>query len=233
MSKINILIKIKNEVHFFTHHIISAVLSNDFKKTFLILSQNPILDREQLRNYLIENRLNKSALDEVDSLLAEIDLFFGFEKRYNDLPVQDCISDFSYGEKGVGSIMGTIKYSLLIKGRFLSSDKKTFDERISEFNYLNQFAFGKLFVSLYDIKNLLEKRKFKQKLDKEVLVINPISTKHNAQISATNSFYNEILNDNKFDRQKKIKKKTNKYDKLLLIEFITEFTEFTIKRLFA
>ena len=45
------------------------------------------------------------------------------------------------------------------------------------------------------------------------------------------AFFDEIVNYNKFDRQKKISKMTNKYDKLLLIEFINEFTEYSIHTL--
>ncbi|MEC5165155.1 hypothetical protein RCH18_000880 [Flavobacterium sp. PL11] len=156
MNKNNIVLKTIKEVHFFKHHLLSAIVLNDYKKTFLLLSQKRILDIELLKNYLIENKLNDFAKKEIDNLINKIDACLDLEKSYRKLPIEDCNYKYEYEGKGCVSGNGGIKFILVVKGSFLKSDNKTFDEKEPNFKYINAFNIGLLVLRLRDIKSLFE-----------------------------------------------------------------------------
>jgi hypothetical protein len=155
MSK-NIILKTINEVRFFKHQILSAVASKDYKKTFLILSKQPILNIEALKNYLIENDLNTFAKKEITTLIHLIDAYFQLENSYKELPSEDCNFNYKYENKGAGFGGGGVIFFLEVKGNFLRTDNETFDEKEPLFSYLSNFNFIRLTNRLKEINELFE-----------------------------------------------------------------------------
>ncbi|SHG73439.1 hypothetical protein SAMN05444372_10983 [Flavobacterium micromati] len=156
MNKKNIILKTIDEVHFFKQQLLFSIVRNEFKKTFLLLSQNRILDIEPLRNYLIENKLNDFAKKEIDNLINKIDACLDLEKSYRKLPIEDCNYKYEYEGKGCVSGNGGIKFILVVKGSFFKADNKTFDEKEPNFKYIKSFNIGLLVLRLTDIKSLFE-----------------------------------------------------------------------------
>ena len=155
MSK-NIILKTINEVRFFKHQILSAVVLKDYKKTFLILSKQPILDIQTLKNYLIENDLNTFAKKEITTLIHLIDVYFQLENSYKELPSEDCNFNYKYENKGAGFGGGGVIFFLEVKGKFLRTNNETFDEKEPMFSYLTNFNFTSLTNRLKEINELFE-----------------------------------------------------------------------------
>lgn len=155
MSKNTFIIKIINEVDFFKHYLVQSVVINDSQETFLLLSNKKILDTESLRMYLIDNALNVYTNKEITSLIIKIDACISMYQRYKLLSIENTSCEYNYEGKGRALVFGRTKYTIVIKGAFWKSDKKEFDERISEFKYLNHFSIGGLILRLNQIKDIL------------------------------------------------------------------------------
>ncbi len=66
MSK-NIILKTLNEINNFQKIISKAIIRNEYQSSFLILSNEIILDFEALRKYLIENSINEFGTNEISN----------------------------------------------------------------------------------------------------------------------------------------------------------------------
>jgi hypothetical protein len=204
MSEKNIILRIIEEVHYFKHHLLQSVVINDVQQTFLFLSSEKILDFNSLREYLLEKKINKFTKNEITTLMAKIDACLGLQEKYSKLPIEDCTYEYNYEGKGRALVFGRLKHTIVIKGAFWKSNSTEFDERISEFRYLNHFGIGGLMLRLRQIKDILAAESYFVNED-------IFSSAH------TNQYPLLFVSDNAY-------KCFNEYVKKHIIEFYTDYS---------
>lgn len=149
----NIILKTFDEVNYFRKRLVFAIALKE-KVTFLILSNEPILDIENLRNYLIENELNQFAKNEIINLIQLIDDYLNWEIKYKDVPKSENYFSYEYPNKGKGSDSGNLMYVLKVNGNFLKVSEAVFSEKEPSYSSLTNLNFKKISNRLLDIKDL-------------------------------------------------------------------------------
>jgi hypothetical protein len=149
----NIILKTFDEVKYFHRRILFAVTLKE-KVTFLILSNEPIFDIENLRNYLIESELNHFAKNEIINLIELIDSFLKFEKSYNEIPKSENHYSYEYPTKGKGVGSGNLMYILKVNNQFLKSNETDFNEKEPLYSRLTSLNYFNISNRLLEIKDL-------------------------------------------------------------------------------
>ncbi len=149
----NVILKTFDEVRYFHKRILFAVTLKE-KVTFLILSNEPIFDIENLRNYLIENELNHFAKNEIINLIELIDSFLKFEKSYNEIPKSENHYSYEYPTKGKGVGSGNLMYILKVNNQFLKSNEIDFNLKEPLYSRLKSLNYFNISSRLLEIKDL-------------------------------------------------------------------------------
>jgi hypothetical protein len=210
MSEKNIILRIIEEVHYFKHHLLQSVVINDNQQTFLLLSDEKILDINSLREYLLEKKINKFTKNEIKTLIAKIDACLGLQEKYSKLPIEDCTYEYNYEGKGRALVFGRLKHTKVIKGAFWKSNSTEFDKRISEFKYLNHFHIGGLMIRLRQLKDILAPESYSEneeiissinKNQKTVVISNELPSNNSIETSNLNINKTVDFNPNHFNKK--------------------------------
>jgi hypothetical protein len=149
----NIILKTFDEVRYFRKRLIFAIELKE-KVTFLILSNEPIFDIENFRNYLIENELNHFAKNEIINLIELIDSFLNFKIKYEAVPKSENHFNYEYPKKGKGFGDGNLMYVLKVNDSFLKVNEATFNEQEPLYLRLTSLNYFNISSRLLDIKDL-------------------------------------------------------------------------------
>lgn len=149
----NIILKTFDEVRYFRKRLIFAIELKE-KVTFLILSNEPIFDIENFRNYLIENELNQFAKNEINNLIELIDSFLNFKIKYEAVPKSENHFSYEYPKKGKGFGDGNLMYVLKVNDSFLKVNEATFSEKEPFYSRLTSLNYFNISNRLLDIKDL-------------------------------------------------------------------------------
>jgi hypothetical protein len=191
-SNNNTILKISKDVNFLYNLIQYAVKSQE-RIFFLILSEDPLLDVENLKQYLMERELTEFFRNEILKISEIINNAILLQSEYEKIPSSDYYTEFDFigkkGEKLQGAFNGTLFYCIITKNGIIKSNKDSFIKESENLPFFYMLDIYRILNSFSEMINLV-------KLNPTPLDINTNTDNENEDKP---TLHNNIFKDNAFE----------------------------------
>lgn len=158
-SNSNIILKIGKDVNLLSGLIKYSILKHE-RLFFLILSEEPLLDMEALKRYLIEKDLTEFAKKEILKIAEIISNTVLLNIEYDNLPEPQFFTDYSFtgknGGTSEGAVNGSLIYIISSKSGIIYSNEDSFRKEYDNMPFFYMVEYNKIFNSFNQLMDLLK-----------------------------------------------------------------------------
>ena len=155
----NIVLKISKEVNLLNTLLKHAILKQE-RLFFLILSDEPLIDIEALKQYLMEKDLTKFAENEILKISEIINDTVLLSDEYDKLPESEFFTEYSFagkdGRTSKGMVFGSLFYVIISKSKITSSNEDLFRKEYDNLPFFYMLERHKILNSFNQLMNLIK-----------------------------------------------------------------------------